>query len=201
MNGLHCMYVRCYVHVLYMCRYMYMWQDLRKVIFSVYVCICIYSRSQKSFQILLVGQSVSPFCFIFNKLSGYRCIYAPFTTAVFIFHFFAPLSFFISAFFASIVCFMASRGLLSSDPEYLLEVMNNLPVESDSDSDVEGYLHPTISVTMCLVIILHWWVREPDELCSSISWTGGPRWARLSGNGVTTLAKEPLPLSHARKEF
>ena len=63
---------------------------------------------------------------------------------------------------------------------------------------------PTSKVTyptMCLVIILHWWVREPDELCSSISWTGGPRWARLSGNGVTTLAKEPLPLSHARKEF
>ena len=37
---------------------------------------------------------------------------------------------------------MASRRTLSSDPEFLLEFMHDLPDESDSDDDFDGYLEP-----------------------------------------------------------
>ena len=37
---------------------------------------------------------------------------------------------------------MASRDYIPSNPKYLLEVLNNLPEESDSDSDFDGYLDP-----------------------------------------------------------
>ena len=37
---------------------------------------------------------------------------------------------------------MASRASLSSDPAFLLELMHDLPEESDSDDDFDGYLEP-----------------------------------------------------------
>ena len=37
---------------------------------------------------------------------------------------------------------MASRTTLSSDPAFLLELMHDLPEESDSDDDFDGYLDP-----------------------------------------------------------
>lgn len=37
---------------------------------------------------------------------------------------------------------MASRRALPSDPEYLLDLISDLPDESDSDDDFEGYLDP-----------------------------------------------------------
>ena len=37
---------------------------------------------------------------------------------------------------------MASRGTLPSDPEILLDIMHDLPDESDSDDDFDGYLEP-----------------------------------------------------------
>ena len=37
---------------------------------------------------------------------------------------------------------MASHATLSSDPEHLLEFMRDLPDESDSEDDFDGYLGP-----------------------------------------------------------
>ena len=37
---------------------------------------------------------------------------------------------------------MATRRALPSDPEYLLDLISDLPDESDSDDDFEGYLDP-----------------------------------------------------------
>ena len=37
---------------------------------------------------------------------------------------------------------MASRSKLLSDPEFLLEYMHDIPDESDSDDDFDGYLDP-----------------------------------------------------------
>ena len=37
---------------------------------------------------------------------------------------------------------MASRAALSSDPDFLLDLMHDLPDESDSDDDFDGYLGP-----------------------------------------------------------
>ena len=37
---------------------------------------------------------------------------------------------------------MASRSALPSDPEILLDIMHDLPDESDSDDDFDGYLEP-----------------------------------------------------------
>lgn len=37
---------------------------------------------------------------------------------------------------------MASRGTLPSDPDFLLDFMHDLPDESDSDDDFDGYLEP-----------------------------------------------------------
>ena len=37
---------------------------------------------------------------------------------------------------------MASRAALPSDPEFLLDLMHNLPVDSDSDDEFDGYLEP-----------------------------------------------------------
>ena len=37
---------------------------------------------------------------------------------------------------------MASRSTLPSDPEILLDIMHDLPDESDSDDDFDGYLEP-----------------------------------------------------------
>ena len=37
---------------------------------------------------------------------------------------------------------MASRWALPSDPEYLLDLISDLPDESDSSDDFEGYLDP-----------------------------------------------------------
>ena len=44
--------------------------------------------------------------------------------------------------FATLLLVMASRRTLSSDPEFLLEFMHDLPDESDSDDDFDGYLEP-----------------------------------------------------------
>lgn len=37
---------------------------------------------------------------------------------------------------------MASRSAIPSDPEYLLDLLNDLPDESDSDDEFDGYLEP-----------------------------------------------------------
>ena len=37
---------------------------------------------------------------------------------------------------------MASRSTLSSNPDVLLEYMDNMPYESESDDDFDGYLEP-----------------------------------------------------------
>ena len=37
---------------------------------------------------------------------------------------------------------MASHGTLPSDPEILLDIMHDLPDESDTDDDFDGYLEP-----------------------------------------------------------
>ena len=37
---------------------------------------------------------------------------------------------------------MASRSSLLSDPDVLLEYLHNLPDESDSEDDFDGYLGP-----------------------------------------------------------
>ena len=37
---------------------------------------------------------------------------------------------------------MASRGTLPSDPDFLLDFMEDLPEESDSDEEFDGYLEP-----------------------------------------------------------
>ena len=44
--------------------------------------------------------------------------------------------------FATLLLVAASRRTLSSDPEFLLEFMHDLPDESDSDDDFDGYLEP-----------------------------------------------------------
>ena len=37
---------------------------------------------------------------------------------------------------------MASRAALPSDPDFLLDLMHDLPDESESDDDFDGYLEP-----------------------------------------------------------
>lgn len=37
---------------------------------------------------------------------------------------------------------MASRAMLPSDPDFLLDLMHDLPEESDSDDDFDRYLEP-----------------------------------------------------------
>ena len=37
---------------------------------------------------------------------------------------------------------MAARRTLSSDPQFLLDLMHDLPDESDSEDDFDGYLEP-----------------------------------------------------------
>ena len=37
---------------------------------------------------------------------------------------------------------MASRSTLSSNPDVLIEYMDNMPYESESDDDFDGYLEP-----------------------------------------------------------
>ena len=37
---------------------------------------------------------------------------------------------------------MATRSTLPSDPEYLLDILDDLPDESDSDDEFDGYLEP-----------------------------------------------------------
>ena len=75
-------------------------------------------------------------------LSGRSRINAPFAAAICLLRFttlFPPFRIFA---FATLLLVMASRRTLSSDPEFLLEFMHDLPDESDSDDDFDGYLEP-----------------------------------------------------------
>ena len=83
---------------------------------------------------------------------------------------------------------MASRARLSSDPEYLLEYMHDLPDESDSDEDFDGYLDPDDGPVIQL----------PAGL-SLVLPTRRAR-ARTDGHGVPAATTQPLPLSAFRTQ-
>ena len=84
-----------------------------------------------------------------------------------------------------LLSFMASRGKISSDPAVLLEYMEGLSCDSESDDDFERYLGPEDGPVACTTVPE---VVEREGLCSPVR-------RPLSTDDLTTAEVSELPES------
>ena len=84
-----------------------------------------------------------------------------------------------------LLSFMASRAKISSDPAVLLEYMEVLSCDSESDDDIDGYLGPEDGPVVCATIPE---VVEREGLCSLV-------WRSLSTDNLTAAEVSELPES------
>ena len=80
---------------------------------------------------------------------------------------------------------MASRAKISSDPAVLLEYMEGLSCDSESDDDFDGYLRPEDGPVACATVPE---VVEQEGLWSSV-------WRSLSTDDLTIAEVSELPES------
>ena len=84
-----------------------------------------------------------------------------------------------------VLSFMASRAKISSDPAVLLEYVEGLSCDSESDDDFDGYLRPEDGPVVCATVPE---VVKREGLCS-------PAWRSLSTDDLTAAEVSELPES------
>ena len=84
-----------------------------------------------------------------------------------------------------LLSFMASQAQISSDPAVLLEYMEVLSCDPESDNDFDGYLGPEDGPVACATVPE---VVEREGLCSSV-------WRSLSTDDLTAEEVSELPES------
>ena len=90
---------------------------------------------------------------------------------------------------------MASRAALPSDPEFLIDFMHDLPVDSDSDDEFDGYLEPEDGPVVFRS------AAELDDEAYTLRSQSLQDLTELEEAGLARVAAfgtEPLPLSDAR---